>query len=476
MAQTDLYHLIENPEVLKEHGQDFGRIQFSNPLGVLRPTSVQELQSLIVDLTKKKIRVNIQGSAHTANGQSQCDQGVVIDLKSFNQVVQTGYDQDPPWINVQAGILWEEVLKHSLAHGLTPPTTTDWQKLSVGGTLSTGGVGFMSYQKGIQADQVLELEVVTADGEHLVCSHNKNKRLFNLVRAGFGQFGWITHAKLKLEKAPKYLEVLQCFCDSSKNFHQLIETLVQDAYFDCIHAFLIPKSLDEMKKKVSNSDHNALEKTWDQDQKATPQWIYFIELAKYRNHANPDPEVLKKIDLSLIWNNFLTQNRESFFDYIHKEPPLIEIQKKLGNLAHPELAILHPANHFVSWMDDFIMNLKIKDMGGGPILIIPLLSDKIHCPLFRHPIKGMFYFIGILRVEDQNSPTRLKILQQKNLELYQKSIQKGGFRYPCDSLEQPNCPKEWRIHFGEETWKKIEEGKKIFNSNHILTNSLGWFD
>src|SRR5262249_30553885 len=64
----------------------------------------------------------------------------------------------------------------------------------VGGTLSVGGIGGMSHLYGMQTDNVLELNVVVADGRELTCSATQNTDLFNAVRAGLGQVGIITRA------------------------------------------------------------------------------------------------------------------------------------------------------------------------------------------------------------------------------------------------------------------------------------------
>jgi FAD/FMN-containing dehydrogenase len=58
----------------------------------------------------------------------------------------------------------------TLAHRLTPPVFTDYLELSVGGTLSAGGIGGTSPRFGGQVDNVAELEVVTGAGERMVCS------------------------------------------------------------------------------------------------------------------------------------------------------------------------------------------------------------------------------------------------------------------------------------------------------------------
>ena len=74
--------------------------------------------------------------------------------------------------------------------------------LSVGGTLSVGGIGETSYRFGAQVDHVVELDVVTGTGELVTCSEEREAELFSMVLAGLGQCGIIVRARLRLLEAP----------------------------------------------------------------------------------------------------------------------------------------------------------------------------------------------------------------------------------------------------------------------------------
>ena len=75
--------------------------------------------------------------------------------------------------------------------GLVPRVLTNNLGVSVAGTTSVAG-GVASFRYGSQADNAVELEVVTGTGEMVRCSREKNRDLFDVVRCGFGQFGIIT--------------------------------------------------------------------------------------------------------------------------------------------------------------------------------------------------------------------------------------------------------------------------------------------
>ncbi|GMP82646.1 hypothetical protein CsSME_00036863 [Camellia sinensis var. sinensis] len=66
--------------------------------------------------------------------------------------------------------LWIDVLKSTLEYGLAPKSWTDYLYLSVGGTLSNGGISGQAFNHGPQIRNVYELDVVTGKGEILTCS------------------------------------------------------------------------------------------------------------------------------------------------------------------------------------------------------------------------------------------------------------------------------------------------------------------
>src|SRR5260370_35281222 len=108
----------------------------------------------------------------------------------------------PDQASVGAGATWRQVLRGTLAVGLTPPVLTDYLGLSVGGTLSVGGLSGSSFRHGAQVDHVTELEVVTGSGMRELCSPTPNPDLFGAVRAGLGPYCSLRPATIPLAPAP----------------------------------------------------------------------------------------------------------------------------------------------------------------------------------------------------------------------------------------------------------------------------------
>ena len=260
---------------------DFGQIITVNSLGCLNPKSTEDVQKIINYCNSNQIPVNTRGMSHSASGQCLVDQGIVINIKTMNTILSIDFDGKTGSVVVESGITWEKLVRETLKLNATPPTLTDWQKLTVGGTISTGGLGFMSHDSGIQADNVLELEVVTGDGEIRICSPTENSDLFNLVRSGLGQFGVITKVKIKLNRAPKIMHVTKLLIDNTKEFHDLSTQLLKEPDFECIHAFLIPNTMVEFGKKMGQSVVAENPDYFAEKCKKEDEFTFFVELVQY---------------------------------------------------------------------------------------------------------------------------------------------------------------------------------------------------
>ena len=149
--------VISTGEAVERASWDYGKVRNRMPAAVLRPKHTGDVAAAVRFCMQEKISISPRGFAHSAGGQMQVHAGLVIDMKSMQGVVAMGKD----WCEVEAGAGWDVVLRAAMERGLTPPIVTDWLKVSVGGTLSMGGFGFMSFWRGTQMDHVLALEVVT---------------------------------------------------------------------------------------------------------------------------------------------------------------------------------------------------------------------------------------------------------------------------------------------------------------------------
>jgi hypothetical protein len=185
-----------------------------SPIAVLKPHSADDVVRLVAYANKRGLKIAMRGQGHSQYGQSQAAGGVVIDSSTLNSVRWHGSDT----VDAQPGALWGDVAKVTLAKLLTPPVMPDAMMLTVGGTLSVGGIGETTYRYGAQVDNVLELDVITGAGELVTCSPDGNDELFNMTLAGVGQCGIIVPARLRLVAAPRFIAIHPLLYDDMESF------------------------------------------------------------------------------------------------------------------------------------------------------------------------------------------------------------------------------------------------------------------
>ena len=155
------------------YAQDYGQIIHEQPSAVLRPGSVADIAHMVRFARRFGLRIAARGQGHQPFGQAQVAGGVV-DMRSL----RTGHAISPDRVDVDAGADWRMVLQAALGQGLTPPVLTAYLGLTVEGTLSIGGIGTTTVRHGAQVDHVLELQVVTGEGQVLTCSEARYRDLF----------------------------------------------------------------------------------------------------------------------------------------------------------------------------------------------------------------------------------------------------------------------------------------------------------
>lgn len=136
---------------------DFGHLVRRYPSAVLTPGSVEDVVRIVRFARSHNLKVAARGQAHSTYGQPLIEVGIVIDMSSLDTIHNINAEQ----AEVDAGVLWSQLLLASLERQLTPPVLTDYLELSVGGTLAVGGIGGRSHRYGVQVDNVLSLQVVT---------------------------------------------------------------------------------------------------------------------------------------------------------------------------------------------------------------------------------------------------------------------------------------------------------------------------
>ncbi len=141
----------------------------------------------------------IRGGGHNGAGLGTCDDGAVIDLSSMKGV---HVDLKNQTVRAGAGCTWGDVDHATHVFGLAVPggviSTTGISGLTLG-----GGIGHLSRKYGLSIDNLLEVDMVLADGSFVTANADDNADLFWAVRGGGGNFGVVTSMLFRAHKVKK---------------------------------------------------------------------------------------------------------------------------------------------------------------------------------------------------------------------------------------------------------------------------------
>jgi FAD/FMN-containing dehydrogenase len=132
--------------------------------------------------------LSVKGGGHNISGTSLCEGGLTIDLSLMRGVFT---DPEARTVRAQGGCLLGDVDRETQLRGLA--TVLGFvSETGVGGLTLGGGFGYLSRRFGYTVDNLLEVEIVTADGKIRRASREENADLFWAIRGGGGNFGVVT--------------------------------------------------------------------------------------------------------------------------------------------------------------------------------------------------------------------------------------------------------------------------------------------
>ncbi len=158
------------------------------PHWIVKCSNTDEVISAVTFARENDILLAIRSGGHNGPGLGSCDDGMVIDLSPMKRI---DIDVAAKTVRVQPGCSQGEVDRAASKHGLAVPAGIV-SSTGISGLTLGGGHGYLSRQHGLTIDNLIEAEVVLADGTVVTASADENPDLFWAIRGGGGNFGVVT--------------------------------------------------------------------------------------------------------------------------------------------------------------------------------------------------------------------------------------------------------------------------------------------
>jgi len=437
-------HLLTDPATLAAFGDDYGHIVHHVPIAVLKPGSVQDIVRAVTFCRQHGIQVAMRGQGHSVNGQSQVLAGLVIDSSTLDAIerVGTGY------AIVQAGVVWHDFLAQVEPTGQRPAVITGFTGLSVGGTLSLGGIGPASFRYGAIVDNVYELDVVTGDGVLRTCSLTQSPALFAAVVGGVGQYGIIVRAKIKLVSV----------ASMARNY--------VITYFD------FPTFFGDMNTLVAANQVDGIYSLFGAPAPTPSGFAYVLNVVKYYDPSAPPNDTALLAGLNFAPPQLATTDMTAFQYDTANDGPLSSLP--VGPHVWGDLFI--PGSQASSFVPATLAQITAADLSApgfpGFVLFFPVKNLFPKAVAFRLPQEQMVYLFDVLTSGSPTDPTYASTQAPKARARFEAARAIGGTLYPIGST--PMSKADWAQQYGL-LYPVLKVIKEIFDPANILTPGPGIF-
>jgi len=166
------------------------------PAAIVRAAGAADVIQAVTFAGEHQLLLAVKGGGHNIAGNAVCEGGLLLDLSRMKSV---RVDPFARTARVEPGATLADLDRETQHFGLATPTGIN-STTGVAGLTLGGGFGWLSRKLGLTIDNLLSVDLVTAQGNLLHASEGENEDLFWAVRGGGGNFGVVTSFEFQLHQ------------------------------------------------------------------------------------------------------------------------------------------------------------------------------------------------------------------------------------------------------------------------------------
>ena len=438
--------VLVNGSSVVEASTDFGNLVTGNSYGLIQPRTIEELSSVIQFAKQYHLHLTPRGKGYTQRGQSVAQDNFTLDLTQLNQIYEV--DSVSKSIACEAGAKWQDLVVKTVSQGMLPRVLPLNLEQTVGGLLSTGGIGSNSKTYGPVIANVLDLDVITGNGKHLKCNFTEESELYNVVLSGLGRCGVIASTTLLLRRFKPHIRTFHLLYDSLDSWMHDQVILGKDNQIEHVEGFCWTSA-----KGIRNQNGS---------RQYFAYWLYGLQVSVEFQEVAPEAnDVLRDLH---YWKLVHIED-EGTVNHVFRYQPRFEMMRLSGawNQTHPWIDCFISVEALTKILPEILSILPLSLGDGHRTMMV--LSD--HLPeLFMIPPEENILTFAILPVGVASNDTKtISALETVNQIL----LNAGGKRYLAGWLG--SLPFNWEKHYGSyyDTWL---QAKQKYDPENVFVNPL----
>lgn len=181
-------------EAYEEHRKVWNGMIDRRPALIVRSSGAADVIEAVNFARENGMTLAVRGGGHNVAGTAVAEDGLVVDLSGMKGI---HVNPERRTVHAEAGVTIGKLDRETQMFGLATPLGVVSETGIAGLTLG-GGLGWLRRKHGLSSDNLVSVDIVTADGRFLTASEDENADLFWAIRGGGGNFGVVTCFEYRL--------------------------------------------------------------------------------------------------------------------------------------------------------------------------------------------------------------------------------------------------------------------------------------